>query len=68
MEFLLQPFTLLTFFPLLGVLVLFFIPSDRKDTVALDDTHHNFDHVRHFALGADDVQRLEPGPATGSAL
>src|SRR6185295_5923301 len=31
MEFLLQPLTLLTFFPLLGVLVLFFIPSDRKD-------------------------------------
>ena len=31
MEFLLQPLTLLTFFPLLGVLVLVFIPSDRKD-------------------------------------
>src|SRR5215207_2362728 len=31
MEFLLQPLTLLTFFPLLGVLILFFIPSDRKD-------------------------------------
>ena len=31
MNFFLQPLTLLTFFPLLGVLVLFFIPSDRKD-------------------------------------
>lgn len=30
MEFLLQPLTLLTFFPLLGVLVLLFIPGDRK--------------------------------------
>ena len=30
MEFLLQPLTLLTFFPLLGVLVLLFIPSDNK--------------------------------------
>ena len=33
MEFFLQPLTLLTFFPLLGVLVLFFIPSDRKDVL-----------------------------------
>jgi NADH-quinone oxidoreductase subunit M len=33
MEFLLQPLTLLTFFPLLGVLVLLFIPSDRKDVL-----------------------------------
>ena len=31
MEFLLQPLTLLTFFPLVGILVLLFIPSDRKD-------------------------------------
>jgi NADH-quinone oxidoreductase subunit M len=33
MEFLLQPLTLLTFFPLVGILVLFFIPSDRKDAL-----------------------------------
>ena len=33
MEFLLQPLTLLTFFPLLGVLVLFFIPSDNKNAL-----------------------------------
>ncbi len=33
MEFILQPLTLLTFFPLLGVLVLLFVPSDRKDTL-----------------------------------
>jgi NADH-quinone oxidoreductase subunit M len=33
MEFLLQPLTLLTFFPLLGVLVLFFIPGDRKEAI-----------------------------------
>jgi len=33
MEFLLQPLTLLTFFPLLGVLILFFIPSDRKNAL-----------------------------------
>jgi len=33
MEFILQPLTLLTFFPLLGVLALFFIPSDRKDAL-----------------------------------
>src|SRR6266498_3715536 len=31
MEFFFQPLTLLTFFPLLGVLVLLFIPSERKD-------------------------------------
>src|SRR5687767_15933764 len=31
MNFFLQPLTLLTFFPLLGVLILFFIPNDRKD-------------------------------------
>src|SRR5574338_920194 len=31
MDFLLQPLTLLTFFPLLGMLALLFIPSDRKD-------------------------------------
>jgi len=31
MNFFLQPLTLLTFFPLLGVLVLLFIPSDRKN-------------------------------------
>ena len=33
MEFLLQPLTLLTFFPLLGVLVLLFIPSDNKSAL-----------------------------------
>jgi NADH-quinone oxidoreductase subunit M len=33
MEFLLQPLTLLTFFPLVGVLILLFIPSERKDAV-----------------------------------
>ncbi|MGA7192974.1 MAG: NADH-quinone oxidoreductase subunit M [Anaerolineales bacterium] len=31
MEFILQPLTLLTFFPLVGVLVLLFIPSDKKN-------------------------------------
>jgi len=33
MEFLLQPLTLLTFFPLLGILVLLFIPSDNKNAL-----------------------------------
>jgi NADH-quinone oxidoreductase subunit M len=33
MEFLLQPLTLLTFFQLLGVLVLLFIPGDRKEAI-----------------------------------
>lgn len=33
MEFILQPLTLLTFFPLVGILILFFIPSDRKDAM-----------------------------------
>ena len=33
MEFLLQPLTLLTFFPLLGILILFFIPSDNKNAL-----------------------------------
>ena len=33
MEFLLQPLTLLTFFPLVGVLVLLFLPSDNKSTI-----------------------------------
>src|SRR5688572_21302777 len=33
MEFLLQPLTLLTFFPLLGILALFFIPSDNKNAL-----------------------------------
>ncbi|RPJ21451.1 MAG: Fe-S-binding domain-containing protein, partial [Chloroflexi bacterium] len=33
MEFLLQPLTLLTFFPVVGILILFFIPSDRKDAL-----------------------------------
>jgi NADH-quinone oxidoreductase subunit M len=33
MAFILQPLTLLTFFPLLGVLVLLFIPGDRKDAL-----------------------------------
>jgi len=31
MEFLLQPLTLMTFFPLVGILILIFIPPDRKD-------------------------------------
>jgi hypothetical protein len=31
MEFLLQPLTLVTFFPLLGVLVLLFLPSENKN-------------------------------------
>ncbi len=33
MDFFLQPLTLLTFFPLIGVLALLFIPSDRKNTL-----------------------------------
>ena len=33
MEFLLQPLTLLTFFPLVGVLVLLFLPSDNKGAI-----------------------------------
>jgi NADH-quinone oxidoreductase subunit M len=33
MNFFLQPLTLLTFFPLVGILILFFIPSDRKDAL-----------------------------------
>ncbi len=33
MNFFLQPLTLLTFFPLVGVLVLLFIPSDRKSVL-----------------------------------
>ncbi|HET9591004.1 MAG TPA: NADH-quinone oxidoreductase subunit M [Anaerolineales bacterium] len=33
MNFFLQPLTLLTFFPLVGVLILFFIRSDRKDAL-----------------------------------
>jgi len=33
MNFFLQPLTLLTFFPLLGVLVLFFIPSTNKNAL-----------------------------------
>ena len=31
MNFLLEPLTLVTFFPLVGVLVLLFIPSDKKN-------------------------------------
>src|SRR6266511_2706104 len=33
MNFFLQPLTLLTFFPLLGILILLFIPNDRKDAL-----------------------------------
>jgi NADH-quinone oxidoreductase subunit M len=33
MNFFLQPLTILTFFPLLGVLLLFFIPSDNKNAL-----------------------------------
>ena len=31
MDFLLQPLSLLTFFPLVGVLALLFLPAERKD-------------------------------------
>jgi len=33
MNFFLQPLTLLTFFPLVGILILFFIPNERKDAL-----------------------------------
>ena len=33
MNFLLEPLTLLTFFPLLGVIVILFIPREQKDTI-----------------------------------
>jgi len=33
MNFFLQPLTLLTFFPLVGILILFFIPSDNKNVL-----------------------------------
>src|SRR5215213_6800004 len=33
MNFFLQPLTLLTFFPLVGILILFFIPREQKDTL-----------------------------------
>ncbi len=45
MNFFLQPLTLLTFFPLLGVLILLFIPGDRKSAlrwVALGTTLMTF--------------------------
>ena len=33
MDFLLQPLTLLTFFPLVGIIVLLFIPRENKDAL-----------------------------------
>jgi NADH-quinone oxidoreductase subunit M len=33
MEFLLQPLTLLTFFPLVGILILLFVPSDNRNAL-----------------------------------
>ncbi|HET6823214.1 MAG TPA: Fe-S-binding domain-containing protein, partial [Anaerolineales bacterium] len=33
MNFFLQPLTLLTFFPLVGVLVMLFIPREQKDAL-----------------------------------
>jgi NADH-quinone oxidoreductase subunit M len=33
MEFLLQPLTLLTFFPLVGIIILLFIPREQKDAL-----------------------------------
>jgi NADH-quinone oxidoreductase subunit M len=33
MNFFLQPLTLLTFFPLVGIVILIFIPADRKDAL-----------------------------------
>ncbi len=33
MEFLLQPLTLLTFFPILGVLVLLFVKAEQKNAI-----------------------------------
>jgi NADH-quinone oxidoreductase subunit M len=33
MEFLLQPLTWMTFFPLIGILILFFIPNDNKNAL-----------------------------------
>lgn len=33
MEFLLQPLTLLTFFPLVGIIILLFIPREQKDSL-----------------------------------
>src|SRR5574341_662388 len=33
MNFFLQPLTILTFFPLVGILILLFIPGDRKDVL-----------------------------------
>jgi NADH-quinone oxidoreductase subunit M len=33
MNFLLQPLTLLTFFPLVGIIILFFIPAERRDVI-----------------------------------
>ena len=68
MEFLSATFDASHILPAVGCADFIFHPQRSEGSVALDDTHHNFDHVRDFAPGADDVQRLEPGPATGSAL
>ena len=58
MNFFLQPLTLLTFFPLVGILILFFIPSDRKDALRWTALITSLVTFAAFALGAGDVQRL----------
>ena len=68
MNFFLQPLTLLTFFPLVGVLILLFIPSDRKNALRWIGAGHHADHVPALPLGADHVPPVGPEPAAGGTL
>jgi NADH-quinone oxidoreductase subunit M len=52
MEFLLQPLTLLTFFPLVGVLVILFMNAEQKSRHPLDGAGYIVGHVWHFVVGA----------------
>ena len=68
MEFLLQPLTLLTFFPLVGVLVILFMNSEQKNAIrwtALVTTLLTFG-ISLWVL--THVQRVESRLATGSQI
>ena len=64
MDFLLHPLTLVTFFPLVGVLVILFINRENKTAIRWS-IDHRIDHLWYLFVGAGAVQSGRSGFTDG---
>ncbi len=60
MDFITNPLILVTFFPLVGVLALLFIPSGKEECPPLDGAGRLAGDLRPLHLDADPVRQDQP--------